>query len=649
MNKFSIQNTIKNTPHLLKFAPWLLLSCVFLVVTTLLVFDFETKRKETATTIFLTKEKGASLIHSFEAALLTAQRWNNEHIRNILIEIAHREDLPFLAIVNQQGDAVISNLPEIEGKNIIPPKLDTVKPSPYVNSDTVKISFTDPNGDTKYKRFYLVEKELFVVRNVRREHDISSMLSIPQEQDSYRDRDERDSYRERDEREQRSKQNQRRNEKHEHIRRMAQEFSHGEVFSMVIAFDMKEILKAKATDDSRDAIYNAFYVSLIVLGGLCFFILIAYQRSYTDIQKSKAYIESLMDALPLGIITLDDKQNILSINPNAEQLTKASHLNSQGKHISEIIPQLHPQDLEAGVRNLSLTLHQIDQNPIQVEINTFPIPTQKNDGYGIILQDLREIQILQEEIHRQERLASIGKLAAGIAHEIRNPLGAVKGLARFFAESAEKDSEEARLAKVMTDEVMRVDKVVSDLLELSKPNTMNINKVNLNDLIEKAKNTVLLQSDTSITFNQEIDAQCETVYLDEDRMIQVLQNIFLNSAQAMPKQAGQIVITAHSIQNEQSISANDQDSMQNIQENNEGTQTHQRFHNNILEIAIKDNGKGIKADQLKNIFTPYYTDKAKGTGLGLVMVQKIVQSHNGTIKVESQEDHGTTIIIRIPQ
>jgi len=652
MNTLFKHNAFRKMSTTLRFAPWVLLICVFTLASFLLFFDFSASKRETSAAIYLTKEKGASLIHSFEATLFSSATWTDEKIEKILAEQANRTDIYFFAIVNKKGVIMVASDKGLIGQKILETHAKTTS-SPFVDGNVKELEILI-RGTIEKKKVYLVDKQLFVDRtSINRGNQRNRMMRRHGKM-SHTNNMKKRSFRHIHDNST-SKNNsdkllgsiESNNKCTDNSCNMIERLSTEKQIYMVVGFDMQDIITAQMADDERSKILKIVFAFLLTLGVFSFFILRAYQRSYTMTQEGKAYILSLMDALPLGIITLDHENKILTMNPNSESLTKHKESKSIGKNIAEIIPKLHDENFESNLKNITITLYHADQNPISVEVNTFPIFTDgESHGHGVILRDLRELQKLQEELHRQERLASIGKLAAGIAHEIRNPLGSIKGIARLFEESSEKESEDAKLAAIMTQEVMRVDKVVSDLLELSKPNVTSIEKTNLKHLIEKTKNSVLLQNDTtvsSVSFTQNLCSQCEEVFLDEDRMIQVLQNLFLNSIQAMP-QGGVIHVEAHYIQEK---------NIQNHEKDDE-LQTHEdkdkkRYHGSLLEIIISDNGKGIAQENIKNLFTPYYTDRANGTGLGLAMVQKIIQAHNGYINIESEENVGTKITIRIPQ
>ena len=638
MNKLFKQNTLRKMPAALRFAPWILLLCAF-SLGVFILSESDSLEKETNTVTYLTKEKGASLIHSFEATLYSSIIWTNEEVENILIEQANRDDIHFLAIVDKDGIAVVASDSNLIGEKLLEVDKERV-PSSLVNGKMKELVFPI-NKKMEKKKVYLVNKQLFVAttsitrknnqNNMMRRHRYSSKMHNERNSHAVYGHNSPNS-------------NSRMLTSDDALWNIRKLLKQKKEFSMIAGFNTKDIEDAQIADDEKNTIQQISFLFLSFLAIFSFFILRAYQKSYAMTQEGRAYILSLMDALPLGIITLDQKNTILTMNQNSELITKHKEVESVGKNITELIPQLSNKTVDTNLKNMTITLHPINENPICVEVNTFPIiANDENNGLGIILRDLREIQNLQEELHRQERLASIGKLAAGIAHEIRNPLGSIKGLARLFEESAEKDSEDAKLATIMTQEVMRVDKVVSDLLELSKPNTISIQKVNLKQLIEKGKNTVLHQNKNNISFIENFCEQCEDVFLDEDRMIQVLQNLFLNAIQGMPK-GGEIHVESTYIQEENIIQ---DETSSNINYTN--IEQNERYHDNVLEITISDNGKGIAEKNIKNLFTPYYTDKADGTGLGLVMVQKIIQAHNGTVSIESKENVGTKITLRMPQ
>ncbi|AXO82439.1 TPA: two-component system sensor histidine kinase ZraS [Escherichia coli] len=230
---------------------------------------------------------------------------------------------------------------------------------------------------------------------------------------------------------------------------------------------------------------------------------------------------------------------------------------------------------------------------------------------------LRSRQLLQDEMKRKEKLVALGHLAAGVAHEIRNPLSSIKGLAKYFAERAPAGGEAHQLAQVMAKEADRLNRVVSELLELVKPTHLALQAVDLNTLINHSLQLVSQDANSrEIQLRFTANDTLPEIQADPDRLTQVLLNLYLNAIQAIG-QHGVISVTAS--------------------ESGAG-----------VKISVTDSGKGIAADQLEAIFTPYFTTKAEGTGLGLAVVHNIVEQHGGTIQVASQEGKGATFTLWLP-
>ncbi|KNC88658.1 two-component system sensor histidine kinase ZraS [Trabulsiella odontotermitis] len=230
----------------------------------------------------------------------------------------------------------------------------------------------------------------------------------------------------------------------------------------------------------------------------------------------------------------------------------------------------------------------------------------------------RSYLLLQEANKRKEKLTALGHLAAGVAHEIRNPLSSIKGIAKYFAERAPSDSESHALAQVMAKEADRLNRVVSELLELVRPAHLSLQPVNVNALI--AHSLQLVSQDAK---SRDIDLQFHArpelrqIQADPDRLTQVLLNLYLNAIQAIDRD-GTITVDASECDGQR------------------------------VKITVSDSGKGIAPDQLEAIFTPYFTTKADGTGLGLAVVQNIIEQHGGTVQVDSQPGDGAVFTLFLP-
>ena len=230
----------------------------------------------------------------------------------------------------------------------------------------------------------------------------------------------------------------------------------------------------------------------------------------------------------------------------------------------------------------------------------------------------RSYKELQDAMKRKEKLLALGHLAAGVAHEIRNPLSSIKGLAKYFAERTPAGGESHELAQVMAKEADRLNRVVSELLELVKPAHLTLQQVDLNEVITHSLNLVSQDAASrEIQLRLSASSTLPAIQTDPDRLTQVLLNLYLNAIHAIGRQ-GTITVEANESSGER------------------------------VKIVVTDTGKGIAAEQLEAIFTPYFTTKADGTGLGLAVVQNIIEQHGGTIQVASVEGKGATFTLWLP-
>lgn len=229
----------------------------------------------------------------------------------------------------------------------------------------------------------------------------------------------------------------------------------------------------------------------------------------------------------------------------------------------------------------------------------------------------KEVQRLEAEVRRTEKLAAVGTLAAGVAHEIRNPLSSIKGYATYFRQRFPADSEDREAADVMVREVDRLNRVITDLLGLSRPDTATLKPVRMEYVIDHVIRVVRHNAaEKKIKVSTSLARSLPPVMGDMERLNQALLNLCLNAIEAMPD-GGKLEISASATEDR-------------------------------LCLMVRDNGAGIPADIMASIFDPYFTTKSSGTGLGLPMVYKIVKAHKGEIDVVSNgEDDGWATTFRI--
>jgi len=319
-------------------------------------------------------------------------------------------------------------------------------------------------------------------------------------------------------------------------------------------------------------------------------------------------------------------ERIASFNQAAESVLRLSSSSAMGKRPTEILPQplleffiqlktrqgLIDKELDCPVKDGKII-------PLEVVGTSLKGEDDSAVSWVILFRDLTEIQHLKKEIARTQRLASIGRLAAGVAHEIRNPLSSIKGFATYFKERYREIPEDHKTAEIMIQEVERLDRVIGQLLEFARP--MNIQKktASLEDVIKDSLKMVEAEArQRGIRVDFSSDPQTKEVRIDTDRIRQVLLNLYLNAIAAM--ESGGVL------------------SVELRQDDDTG-----RFR-----IIVSDSGTGIKHEDLPHLFDPYFTTKPSGTGLGLAIVHKIIESHGGKVSVESRYGEGATVTIQFP-
>ncbi|MGE5839026.1 MAG: ATP-binding protein [Deltaproteobacteria bacterium] len=226
---------------------------------------------------------------------------------------------------------------------------------------------------------------------------------------------------------------------------------------------------------------------------------------------------------------------------------------------------------------------------------------------------------LERELETSRRLASLGRLAAGVAHEIRNPLSSIKGFATYFKERYRDNPDDQKTSEIMIQEVDRLNRVITQLLDFARPPVIQKKPSSLQSLIQHSLKMIERQASAKgIRVLSHLPPVIQEVGLDPDGINQVLLNLYLNAVEAMD-QGGTLSV---------SLSAE------------EGSRR--------AKIAVSDTGSGIGKEDLEHIFDPYFTTKSTGTGLGLAIAHKIIEAHAGEVRVESEIGRGTTVTVILP-
>ena len=240
------------------------------------------------------------------------------------------------------------------------------------------------------------------------------------------------------------------------------------------------------------------------------------------------------------------------------------------------------------------------------------------------IRTLRRYLVLQQEAARQERLAALGGMAAVLAHEIRNPLGAIKGLAQFLGEKKRSaDPTQVEMTETIAREATRLERLVNNLLTYARPRPPDRQPTNLPGVLGEVLRLALpAAEDAGVICRLDVPGEASPITADPEQLKQLFGNLALNALQAMPR-GGRLTLAVRSL------------------EGRRGTQR-------SIEVAVEDTGSGIPEADLTRIFEPFYTTRTKGTGLGLAICKQIVEAHGGTVRVARTGPGGTTILVTLP-
>lgn len=380
--------------------------------------------------------------------------------------------------------------------------------------------------------------------------------------------------------------------------------------------------------DFQNSLISTLVVAALGLGGcISLFWAHNYRRSSYMLMNAQALASEVITNLPLGLVTGDADGRIEIVNKSAEKMLRTDAAELTGKPLAELSAfdcRSVVEELAHGgkvlERETELTVGADKSIPVRLSASQIRNAVDNVIGHVFIFGDIEEVRRLQTQVQRNERLTALGNLAAGVAHEVRNPLSTIKGLATFIARKLPADAPEEAAAKTMIVEVNRLNTVVSELLEFARPNTVKGSaKADMNEVIDRALRLAdadIREGNVDVVFHP--DKTLPPVRANAERLAQALLNLFLNAVQAMP-QGGVIRVDAH---------------MQPGAE--------------CIDVIVADNGQGMTEEVRKAIFDPYFTTKPSGTGLGLAIVHQIAEGHGGSVSVRSKPGEGTAFTIRIP-
>ncbi len=339
------------------------------------------------------------------------------------------------------------------------------------------------------------------------------------------------------------------------------------------------------------------------------------QTQVTFAQRMRASIESILESIDSGVLTLDLSGQITTINRAAQTL-----LGGQGG-IEAAVPQPIRDYLRAGARGYQ----QIVVAGRMLGLHGSALIGEHSEPIGIVLvlDDLTERRALEEQIQRAQRLAALGRLAGGLAHEIRNPLAITRAAAQVLQREIGEGSALSEYTQVIQSEIDRVDRLIEQLLAYARPVPIARGPVDVGTLLDRTLTlTRAYAAQHDVTLLADAEPDLPVVEGDAELLHQALVNLLLNSIHAAAPQGTVRVLASAS--------------------------PHEQLMPPHVILTINDTGNGIAPADLPHIFDPFFTTRIDGTGLGLSIVQQIIQEHDGTVEVHSQLGRGASFVVSLP-
>ncbi|HET6461733.1 MAG TPA: ATP-binding protein [Syntrophales bacterium] len=360
-------------------------------------------------------------------------------------------------------------------------------------------------------------------------------------------------------------------------------------------------------------------------------IIIENSKLLQDVMNEKKFSENVLKSSINGILTVDILGRITSLNPAIEETFRIKKEDVLGKFIWDIFDSsewiTNSKKIIAehiNIKGWEFTSKTKEQDETILNISTSHITNETGNliGFTFLVQDITNEKKRDQYLQRVNRLISIGELAAGIAHEIRNPLTGI-GVVLDILSRKERSKTELNLINDANGEIERLEKLISDLLTFARPRELNFDLVDLKTIITSIFYLIKEQCNhKKIKLIIEVSDDLNCLFLDQERIRQGLLNIVINAINAMPN-GGKLIIRA----------LNYKDGVDS---------------DGAVKIVISDTGTGISNENKNRIFDPFFTTNNEGTGLGLSITHSIIKEHNGFIHVESEEDKGSEFTIILP-
>lgn len=369
------------------------------------------------------------------------------------------------------------------------------------------------------------------------------------------------------------------------------------------------------------------------------------RQSLVEKEKISNYLNNILESLTSGVVAINLDEEITLFNRAAEEILGYKTVEVLGRKYGEIMGKGIDKKMTLPFTLKSRRSHINEEKDVLTKVGkktplgfSTSLLTDGDDnilGAVEVFFDLSKLKELEEEVTRVRTLAALGEMAATVAHEVKNPLGGIRGFADLLDQDLEKDDPRKKSVEKIMEGVETLDKIVLSLLNYTKPIRLHLHQTEFTSFLDeviKFFEIDLAREQKGIHLVREYPERTLLCRLDPEQFRQVILNLLRNATQAMPH-GGKIVVGV----NEERKEAGEL-------KNSLGSYGERRR----LVLKISDQGMGMSKATLEKLFTPFFTTKEHGTGLGLSTVKKIVDAHRGDIKVESEMGKGTTVVVGLP-
>jgi PAS domain S-box-containing protein len=364
------------------------------------------------------------------------------------------------------------------------------------------------------------------------------------------------------------------------------------------------------------------------------------RHHFEELADLKSYTDSILESLTSGIITLDLDGRVVTMNPAAALLTGLFAGEAAGRYCTEVLAH-SPEVVEilmetlasrAGVSSASLALRRRNGTTLPIELSTAPLGGADGKELGIVgvFKDVTVVHALEAQLRRSDRLAALGTMAAGLAHEIKNPLTSLRTFTRLVSRRFEDERFRQTFERVVPRELERINGIVDRLLELARPGRLSLKLVQLPTLLERVLELYANQIEAKqIVVLREYARNLPAILGDSEHLYRAFLNLVANAVESMGPR-GQLTLRTERTEEREWLSSSP------------------RAPRRGVKLEIEDTGTGISPAATDKIFNPFFTTKDGGTGLGLALVHKIIEDHEGSITFRSSPGQGTTFRVLLP-